>query len=1186
LPDPGQNFIHALSDFWSVFFKDTTQIQSFYKGSEINLGQLYLELLETVLGTSLRHAPVFSKQYYKQFTVGEDEVFFVEGASPDDDVFAYTAPGLPVVDVPVLMNRVVSPTRVLEKGRDFDVLNAALRFFDDPFDVDGAGSTLTKFPVRTVMKAFAAEYRDLLRRNWKTAGAKVGDTFRLQVVGGAPFESRITGVNGDTLYLGTTTPEYTADFRRKSFQVSVLRTPFDAVKNGLVLPDHPAMVTRFSGNTTDVALVPASSNIDFSAEPYYKGAWTPLTSYAVGDIVNDPGTDPVRAKTTHTSGAVYSAVDWEPLNNKYIYIHHPDDPQNDGLYNVASVTPTTLTLFRPAPFVTAGSMRAIAYIVGYTSGLIGSPKPELTLAHTFLTPGTVEVLARRKHDVYVQQAGAVVVKPANQAVEEGVDYTIDYVNGTLQVLSGWDPAFAGRISYEWRNEVVTYTHAAKGTWVAFTFYDVGDIAFTGPGNATAYTCLTANLDGVFDPTKWVAVTGPFAFDQSHPVRQLALWGADVLLDRETLYTNFGYLLAAKHPSSEQYRAFLRGVAQLFVIGPALERFESALNVMAGLPVIRDDGEVLRAYNNGTFFSATDGQTLDSDEGRDGTLTAATSQFSAPTATFYASDVGAIVRVRTGDATYTDYTVTAYVSPTTVVVTPPPADGSGLTWRFTHVALTQRFRTSSFIFTDADLNADIVITGATHARNNGTFRILGVENATTVVVDAPYGLTDETGLSWSLTRDKAQTITTSRAAYKIPYTVPVRPDIALSGSLNTLTFSAFETITDAFKVTDYLQDPTWWHSTSIPPELLALQTESTARRRASADMVEHRLSPLDEAVVGDFGLAVGVDDEGRLGTSRTGPATWFGANDLVLSFSPGVPVANSRDVGRYVLVDGPNFSAQFQIIGVNAAGTLLTLADFPPPEMTGMIPPGAMTATLAPLLFRRTIGFIMMDRFLKYHALRVEVHESTPIASDFIGEATALLREAKPAFTHVYFETPLNFLDVILAADDTTVGVGFPAPEPIFAPDPTALVGPPSLLQVDDAYRFELLSQVIPAAPGVTALAPVLPAPGAPPRTVRFHVVKGWFDFAVLVGGRRIAEGFEYTLDRVNGTVTVLTPLPGPVTFNYVAVILRTRMPGDPLDPGETQVCAGGADPTIALASAQTIYDAGLIDRAVQLTIGP
>ena len=37
--------------------------------------------------------------------------------------------------------------------------------------------------------------------------------------------------------------------------------------------------------------------------------------------------------------------------------------------------------------------------------------------------------------------------------------------------------------------------------------------------------------------------------------------------------------------------------QLYILGPTLERIESALNVIAGFPVIRDDGEVLSGYDS-------------------------------------------------------------------------------------------------------------------------------------------------------------------------------------------------------------------------------------------------------------------------------------------------------------------------------------------------------------------------------------------------------------------------------------------------------------------------------------------------------------------------------------------------------------------------------------------------------------
>ena len=112
--------------------------------------------------------------------------------------------------------------------------------------------------------------------------------------------------------------------------------------------------------------------------------------------------------------------------------------------------------------------------------------------------------------------------------------------------------------------------------------------------------------------------------------------------------------------------------------------------------------------------------------------------------------------------------------------------------------------------------------------------------------------------------------------------------------------------------------------------------------------------------------------------------------------------------------------------------------------------------------------------------------------------------------------------------------------------------------------------------------------------VRFHVVKGWFDFAVTKpGGVRLAEGVDYLLDRTSGKVSVLAPgLPSSATFNYVYVVLRTRLPGDPFATStafpadETPIAVAGADPSTWWAASQTVDDAGLIDRAVQLTIGP
>jgi len=1157
-PDPSQSFIHALSDFWAVFFKDTTQIKTFYQGVELNLGQIYLELLETVLGTSLRHAPVYSKKYFHQFTVGEDELFYEEGGSPGQDRFVYTPAGDTLQSTPFLMNRVIAPTRLLESDKDYDVAEGALRFFQNVFDVDGLMTPLAYFPTRVVVKSFAAQYTSPGGVDWRSIGVRVGDYFRFRLLGGgAPFNVRITGIDGSTLLLAEKKNEFALDLTTRRCRVTVLRTPFDYQKSGEPFPTHPSEVVRLSSYATDLKIVVGTRELDFSGEPYFKGAWAPSTAYSAGDLALTPGVALVRALVDHTSGASYDPGYWEGFANKYLYTHDADNLLNDGVCAITGNTATRLLLTRPAVFETSATIRVQAYLIAYPEGNVGSPQPLIDLPHSLLDSGSLSVTARRSHPVFIpgqfNEDGSPYFEPAGGGVIEGVDYVVDYELGQIRALSGWDPLFPALASYTWNYEVTS------------TLYNSGALT-----------------------------NSPFAFAQSHPVRQMALWGTDVLVDKETLYTNFGYLLSFKRPSSEQYRAFLRGVAQLFVIGPTLERFESALNVMAGLSVVRDDGEILRSYTSGLDTQGVDGELIDTDEGRDGELSYGGSTFTSPTTTFFASDVGAILRVKIGTTT-TSYIVTSVISPTVVQVFPRPPSLSSVPWTYTHVTINRRFRTNSYAFSPEDVDSLLILESPQQARNNGAFRIVSVENASTVILGSTYGFIDQTNLTWKLSKTKVQTVTTSRTTYTFPLEVSVRDDVKLPANANTLTFQAFEPLTKAFLVSDYLQDPTWWHNTTIPNELLSLQVESAGRRHVSPLFVEHGLNPLDSALIGDFGLAVGADDYGNPGITRAGEAVWYGGNNLVLTFAPGVPVATGRDVLRYLTLSSTVVRGQFQIEAVDTTGTVLTLRDFPPLQLGPVTPPYSVDVTLPPLLFRHTVGFVMMDRYLKYHAVRVQVDAQTPLESRFLSEAIQLLKEAKPGFTYVYFETPLDFLDQMVSADaEVLLGVGVPRSERVLAADNTPIVGPPGLLRANDAFMFDEGAQLIPATPGTYTLTPTLPAAGAAPRVVRFHVVKGWFDFSVTkAGGVRLAEGVDYRIDRQTGKVTVLSPgLPRSATFNYVYVVLRTRLPGDPLATStafpadETPIVVAGADPSTWWASSQTVDDAGLIDRAVQLTIGP
>lgn len=162
---------------------------------------------------------------------------------------------------------------------------------------------------------------------------------------------------------------------------------------------------------------------------------------------------------------------------------------------------------------------------------------EATFAHSRVDQGSLRVFARNA-------SGADVV--------EGVDYLINYEAGKITQIGGtpWqgDPGPFG-VAYTWQSEI--------------QFGVIGVIAST---------------------------------DVTTRVIQIATWAPDARVDRRTLANNFGSLVEREADSSEAYRAFLQGIFQLYVLGPVLERVESALNVVLNLPVVREDGEVVQSID--------------------------------------------------------------------------------------------------------------------------------------------------------------------------------------------------------------------------------------------------------------------------------------------------------------------------------------------------------------------------------------------------------------------------------------------------------------------------------------------------------------------------------------------------------------------------------------------------------------
>lgn len=127
------------------------------------------------------------------------------------------------------------------------------------------------------------------------------------------------------------------------------------------------------------------------------------------------------------------------------------------------------------------------------------------------------------------------------------------------------------------------------------------------------------------------LTGSFRPPGMISVYEVAFWAVDVKVDDGELYRTFGHLFGEARASSESYRSYITGLMQLYMLGPAIDRIESALNVVVGLPVVRDDGEVLLSYDNGVEALGDDGE-----------LSGLT--FTSITADFQTTHVGSFLRL--------------------------------------------------------------------------------------------------------------------------------------------------------------------------------------------------------------------------------------------------------------------------------------------------------------------------------------------------------------------------------------------------------------------------------------------------------------------------------------------------------------------------------------------------------------
>lgn len=582
--------------------------------------------------------------------------------------------------------------------------------------------------------------------------------------------------------------------------------------------------------------------------------------------------------------------------------------------------------------------------------LVPAPAPTAGAA-----PGSVAQLLHTRID---QGSLKVYAKgPSGADVVEGSDYTVDYEGGKLFVLTSWQNFSPNKVDYTWRQEVFPLT---------------GGMA---PRYAATGTILSSTT--------------------TTRVIQLALWAPDALVDRGTLAANFGSLIGSSEASSEAYRAFLRGIFQLYVLGPVLERMESALNVILGLPVIRDDGEILQSVDQ-------------------------------------------------SQVTYNQ------------VVTLRPA-----------------------------LN--------------------------------------------------------TLATYDFPKATPLRTDIINPAGWGTKTFDAFEPLTTATTVTDYVETPTWWYNQLVPTQLFAQEGDGTvptaSRRTASPELVEHVFGAVDGPRYGDPGLVYGADEDGN------SPAT------------PGNPIYRHRLA--FVLMDRylkyHTFVVKFDTsvflpndIGVKFERSLddLNRLIFSAKPAHTYIFVTPTTSFLDTIIIDDTTG----DQYQPQRYLGAD-----PDAPEIYAAGAPLPSGAPSVILGLFFPntTVAGEPDQVLFADR-----------------------PPSYGDVDlrygDYYHYEAGTQTV-SFPTPNVAVAVAGAP-TPPRRGHFVMVY----VAATKLAKRLIENVDYTVDYQNMTLTRTTTWDtiSGVSVHFVMLNLGNTTDAAPDQTvGDVSVMHGAISPSLVRAA----YDPAAVD---------
>lgn len=453
------------------------------------------------------------------------------------------------------------------------------------------------------------------------------------------------------------------------------------------------------------------------------------------------------------------------------------------------------------------------------------------------------------------------------------------------------------------------------------------------------------------------------------VRVLSMWAPEAKKDYYSLYDMYGLAVSPnREPSTEEYRAFISGIWNLYLGGPTLSKLEAALNVVAGLPVVRNTYETIEdiSFNGAGDITIT---TSVSDASY-------TEEYQFNSGTPLKAEVIAAAKIYDTverDGSYTVFSDLDYLG----------ANGSfldipGLEPGVTELVIGAERKAIRFVFNS----------------------IVQVE-----VEDALEGA----GLAWSLENSPGVPLAAGTSGFFNP-------------NLPTDTrFESFDCLTTVFSVTDYVESPSWWENAVVPYALAP--GLPVHRRTVSPDLLGNFLNAGgDISRVGDLGHFIGADEVGEVSSGGyvylhysavpEGFATFGTAVGDTLVISTIAPVmANVVELGKYWVKLDTTIEVSNVADNTNVNFMVAGKSDFVSPAVLSEYPGDYHQP-----------AWLLMDRFLKWNMFAVTFDTATatfPRTQSFVLD---LILQTKPAHAYPYVRSESELKDYHTIVDDEELGV--------------------------------------------------------------------------------------------------------------------------------------------------------------------